>query len=237
MPGAADFSDLEDEPARLRFLRALLDPIAARFQGSVRHDPAEDEVTCRGRLEDRPFLLRMDTSTGGLKVELRLLDPAGHLSISHDPEAGPGEGGRDEEPDGDLEDDRERRHFFAPHFYLEGDPDDLAAERALLGTIEDAEIRALTALMARLNVGWVTARTGKLGCGLFDSLFDPAEIEGLVAALHRFARILERPGIAPPPPVAADDDAGIGEIRRCSSCGRKVVVGADFRCPNCSAGL
>ena len=120
-----DFDDLDDEKQKVRFLQDLLHPIAEQHGGRVRHDADEGTMYCRGTRGSRPFQLEMGTSTGGLRVELKIRNTKGLLTINHDPDAEPGD-----EPDEEW--DEERRYFFAPTFYVEGRPAELTGEKAVL---------------------------------------------------------------------------------------------------------
>ncbi len=234
-----EFDDLESEEEKIQYLMDLLKPIAGKTGGQLRHVSKEDEIQCSGKFENRPFRLIMDTSTGGLNVEIKLNNTVGIMDISYDPEAEPTE----DQADPEWETREEQRYFMAPGYYLEGYPEDLAESKRVLETLDPAEVGTVTALMERLGIGWVNARDSFLNCGLFESLFDPDEIFGIVLALHRYAAQFEKGGeqVAPAPTLiiggVAVNPELIAAMQICPFCNSNVAVGKDRKCPNCGGGL
>jgi len=234
-----EFNDLDNDKEKVEYLRDILAPIAEKTGGSVRHVPKEDEVQCSGAYEKRSFRIIMDTDTGGLNIEMKLRNTVGIMDLNYDPEA---ESSADA-PEPEWDEGEEQRHFLAPSFYLEGYPADLEKEKKILETLDPAEVELITALMTKLGIGWVKANSSFLSCGLFESLFDPAAILGLVQALHRYAAQFEKGGeqVAQAPSLViggvAVNPKLVAAIQTCPFCHSNVEVGKDRKCPNCGAGL
>ena len=103
-----DFDDLDGDEEKVQFLKDLLGPIAEKHGGKVKHIAKEDEVHCTGQFEKRPFRLIMDTSTGGLKAEVKLANTVGIIDIIYDPEAEPPA----DEADPEWDEGEEQRYFM-----------------------------------------------------------------------------------------------------------------------------
>ena len=236
-----DFDDLESEKEKIQFLRDLLNTIAEKTSGKLRLVPKEDEIHCRGQLENREFQLVMDTSTGGLNIELTLRNTVGLLRLNYDPEAEIS----DEESDSAWGEDKstEIRYFLAPYYYLEEYPDALAMERKVLESLEPAEVEIITVLMSKFGIGWINANSGTLTAGFFESLFDAGEILNIVGALHRLALQFEKEG-AQIEPAPSWTIGGVevnpqlfAALQICPFCKSKVSLKPDRKCPNCGASM
>lgn len=234
-----EFHDLESEEEKVQFLSDLLRPIAEKTDGSVRYARDDEEVQCTGKIEKRPFRIVMDSSTGGLKAEMKLRNTVGLLDLNYDPDAQP----ITDAPDPEWNDGDDERHFLAPGFYLEGDSEGLADAKRTLDALDPAEVARITSLMSRFGIGWVNANASLLSCGLFESLFQTSAILEIVQALHRYAAQFEKEGAqveAAPTLILGGvviHPERMATIQTCPYCKSNVEIGADRKCPNCGAAL
>ncbi len=232
LPRFADFDDLTDA-ARITLCQAFLAELLPLFErGRVKLVADEDAVQLRARLEGRPFRVSIDHIMGWVRLEMKVENRVGHISLEWDRDKRP----QQRDPDDDWADQDDLRVFLAAGVFVQGDEYDVERTLASVRALRQAERHALLSGMERLEVGELTAWDDSL------VLSSKHDLDGILGPRQRMVDAVAWMGAAAAAleageGVGSEDPFGDEPPRRvpCPYCSTLYVLGLRDGCPNCGA--
>jgi len=236
-----EYFSWEDEEKKA-YATAVLQPLAAPFQGRLK--PVEDdELHVVGTAPGgRPFRVKVDFGSGWFKIELKIANHTGILSLQRDKDQA--SGAPAEEPDEwDQKDKREMKEFIAEHVFIEEYKTEFDAMKQLLGQLPANFRPEVAKFMNAVHASRLLVDAEALEVS-YDDEYYKSRMDGLLNYSLQFcgwiASIFEAgsQAVQAKPHVYIGGQAVTGgnlQLVRCQFCGGMVQLDPAGRCPNCGA--